>query len=205
MKLTARIARTIASRHRGRLAATSIIALAASSALAFSLTSAANITSAPASLPVPHLTSEQVSALEHMNPAQAERFDQALSAALRQFGIRAGLAAGSPASSGVELDAREWSVGVNWTHAWVTASYANLWPYKQAINKLGDWADDVDSACGALAGIEIWGQDAADVCDAMAGTIAWLASRVNFPDTGSHGVWATFYWVPWGYSQSGYW
>lgn len=40
----------------------------------------------------------------------------------------------------------------------------------------------MDLACGALNGYEIYGQAADEVCDAMAGTIAWLASRVNFPD-----------------------
>ena len=47
------------------------------------------------------------------------------------------------------LDSYTWSVGIDATHAWVTASYANLWPYKQAINQIGDWAEAVESACGA--------------------------------------------------------
>jgi hypothetical protein len=189
-------------RHQVRLAGTFMIALTGAAALTLAMTTPSGRPAVADAPPAAHLTSAQVNALEHMNRVQAARLDQALGQALGKLGFRAGLASGSPDPSGITLD---WSVGINLTHAWVTASYANLWPYKEAINKLGDWADDVDSACGALAGYEIYGEAADEVCDAMAGTIAWLASRVNFPDTGSHGVWDTFYWLPWGYSQSGYW
>jgi hypothetical protein len=205
MKITTGKARTDGARNRIRLAGTSIVALTASAALALVLTGTAGKAVAADPRPALQLTAAQVSALEQLNSAQAARLDQALGKALGQFGVRAGVETGSPARSGISLDAKDWSVGHDLTHLWVTASYANLWPYKQAIHKLGDWADDVDSACGALAGYEIAGQAAEDLCDLVAGTIAWLASRVNFPDTGSHGVWATFYWIPWGDSQSGYW
>jgi hypothetical protein len=153
----------------------------------------------------PRLTSAEVYKLEHLNHAQAARLSHALDKALGSFGMRAGIGTGLAIQPGVKLAAFTWSVGADLTHAWVTASYANLWPYKRAINKVGAFADAVSSACGALDGYEIYGQAADEVCDAIGGTIAWLASRVNFPDTGSHGVYATFYWWPWGSGQSGYW
>lgn len=88
----------------------------------------------------PRLTSEEVHTLEHPNHAQATRLSQELDKALRQFGMQAGIGTGSATKSGPMLDTMDWSVGINLTHAWVIASYANLWPYKQAINKLGKQA-----------------------------------------------------------------
>jgi hypothetical protein len=169
---------------------------------------------AASSVAAPRLTSVQLSELRNLTPAQASRLNQALENGFSKLGIKAGLGNAQPATAGeAALTAYDWSGGVSWDHAWVTASYANLAPYVDAaagtasfINRYTYIYDTVFAGvCWAVA-VASGGLGGA-VCGALT---AWIASaaagvRGTIAPQGNHGVWAAYYWYPRYYTTGGYW
>lgn len=95
--------------------------------------------SAGSSNSVPRLTAADVYKLEHLTPTQAGLINGELSQAFSKLGMRAGL--GAAQVNGITLTAYDWSVGASWNHAWVTASYANLKPYADAVIDIANVAN----------------------------------------------------------------
>jgi hypothetical protein len=134
-----------------------------------------------------------------MTPAEAQRLSGELSLAFGRIGMQAGVSA--PAR-GTHLTAETWSGGIRWDHAWVTASYSDLYHLFRTIHSQADLIAYVATgACAVLSdGVGL------RVCLVLGGGIVALADHAgNFANVGNHGVWAQYYWVPGYHSPGGYW
>jgi len=167
---------------------------------------------------VPRLTAADVYKLEHLTPTQAGLINRELSQAFSKLGMRAGL--GATPVNGITLTAYDWSAGASWDHAWVTASYANLKPYADAVIDIANVANRgakldillsslvcggigllgavVSAGVGAIAGV---------ICADITGFIAYTAAAVHgpFPGYSNHGIWAQYYWTPGYHTPGGSW
>ena len=169
---------------------------------------------AVSSVAAPRLTSAEQRELQNLTPDQASRLNQALEKGFSKLGIEAGLGNGKPAAVGqATLTAYDWSGGISWDHAWVTASYANLAPYVDAVAGTASFATryayiygvlfvGVCAAVGAVSG----GVGAA-ICGIETAWIATAAANVHgtLIPQGNHGVWADYYWYPRFYTTGGHW
>ena len=189
-----------------------IITLALVSAQAVS-SSAAPAVHVPAST---RAALAQAHLMDHLTPAQAARVNTALADGFAKLGMRAGLGQTSTsAPTATVLTAYDWSGGADLTHAWVTASYANLAPYVRAVNSVanvitkGSYIRDaiVGTVCLAVGKTPVVGVAASYVCGLLAAFIADAAANVHgpFPALTNHGIWGAWYWIPWGKTQGGTW
>jgi hypothetical protein len=161
---------------------------------------------------VPQLTLAQTKQLEHLTPAQAAQLTTILDSAFKKFGFRVGVGSsggtpipeprpisprGNASEPGVTLTSYDWAAGVQWDHAWVIASYANL---ASIANNLGVVASVATAFCGKYTG------KYGIVCNAIGTLIAWLLGKIHVTNwSNSHGVWAAYYWLPWPHDQVGTW
>jgi hypothetical protein len=196
------------ARSLARLAGSAIGAAALASAVALAVTSAVPASSPLASGPrLPYhqqahpLTRADIYQLEHMTPAQAARLDTGLNKVFNRFGFQVGLSTpGTPASSGTRLVSYDWSGGVRWDHAWVTASYANL----ASVGKVANRYQALYYLAGVGCTIALGGIGGA-ICGEIAGGIAGLANGLSgIAPVSNHGVWAAYYWYG-NYVTGGYW
>lgn len=193
-------------------------AVAAGAVLAVSLTASPGQVTAPNSVHISahamHLTAGEIHSLQHMTPAQETAFNQALAAGFGKLGIHAGIGTSPSAGrgmTGTHLTAYDWSGGVRWDHAWVTASYANLaWvvndsKHLASVSSRYKYIRDVlfVTVCG-IVGLVTGGWGGA-VCGVLT---AFIADSLDGIGNGryyaltNHGIWAQDYWTA-GYHPPG--
>lgn len=164
---------------------------------------------AQAAVSVPQLTAADVQQLEHMTPAEAARLAADLNTAYGKLGVHVGVGpSGTPAlpdgatQSAADgkpiLTSYQWAAGVQWDHVWVIASYANL---ESIANNSGVIVSTAAAACG-----KVKSSDYAVACFAIGNLIAYFLGKVHVTNwSPSHGVWAAWYWIPWGLETGGFW
>jgi hypothetical protein len=164
---------------------------------------------AQAAVSVPQLTTADVQQLEHMTPAEAARLAADLNTAYGKLGVHVGVApSGTPAlpdgatQSAADgkpiLTSYQWAAGVQWDHVWVIASYANL---ESIANNSSVIVSTAAAACGKAKS-----SDYAVACFAIGNLIAYFLSKVHVTNwSPSHGIWAAWYWIPWGLETGGFW
>jgi hypothetical protein len=171
-------------------------------------------TTTASSVAAPRLTSVELTELRNLTPAQASRLNQALENGFSKLGIKAGLGNPQPATAGeAALTAYDWSGGVSWDHAWVTASYANLAPYVDVAAGMASFINRYTYIYGTVFSGVCWAVAVASgglggaVCGALTAWIASAAAGVQgtIAPQGHHGVWAAYYWYPRYYTTGGYW
>jgi hypothetical protein len=164
--------------------------------------------SAQAAISVPQMTAADVQQLQNMTPAQAELLNADLTAAYGRLGVHVGIGpSGTPtlpegttqsaAAAQPTLTSYQWAAGIQWNHAWVTASYANLQPI---ANNSGVIVSTAAAFCTKLKG------GYAIACAAVGNLIAYFLGKVHVTNwSSSHGVWGAYYWLPFTYKTGGFW
>ena len=161
-----------------------------------------------AAISVPQLTKADIHQLQHMTPAEAARLTADLNAAYGKLGIRVGIgpsgtstlpdgATRSAADGKPILTSYQWAAGIQWDHAWVIASYANL---QSIANNSSVLVSTAAAFCSKLkSGYAI-------ACAAVGNLIAYFLGKVHVTNWSSnHGVWAAYYWLPFIYKTGGFW
>jgi hypothetical protein len=159
---------------------------------------------AQSALSAPQLTKADVQQLQHMTPTEAARLTADLNAAYGKFGVHVGVGPSSAstlpngaAAGKATLTSYQWAAGIQWDHAWVTASYADLEPI---ANNASVIANTATWFCNKLKG------GYAFACYAVGTVIASFLGKVHVTNWSSnHGVWGAYYWFPWSYKTGGLW
>jgi len=147
----------------------------------------------------PQLTAAQAWDLRHLTATQAAEITTELERAFSKDRIRVGLGtAGIVVPGQTSLASYDWSGGVSWDHAWLTASYANLAAAARAANKAGTVIQLASPACGLIDGV------GAVICGVIANIIALLVENIHITSQTNHGVWGAYYWFT-GQRTGGYW
>jgi hypothetical protein len=184
--------------HAGAVAVSAAALAVAAVAVGTHYVSSSSRPAAEAAVPAPQLTQADIQQLEHLTPAEEARFDRDVDAAYGKLGLQVTLGTASdPVVGQTSVTAYDWSGGVQWDHVWVTASYANLEPI---ANNMTAVVTVGTAFCARLPGYYGIG------CTIVGGLLADYFSHVHVTNwSGSHGVWAAYYWLPYGYETGGTW
>jgi len=163
-------------------------------------------------VPARHLTASRLSAsqareLRDLTPAQEQRLENEIKRGFSQLGFHVGFgASGSATTPGrVSLAAYDWSGGVTWSHAWLTASYANL---AAAANRVNGVTSKYRNLFGLVSTVGcgfVGGWIGGMICGELAYGISEIAAELSsLPYITNHGIWAAYYWYG-NYWTGGYW
>ena len=179
-----------------------VVAATVAGALVLTMTAgpAAKPTARPAANAAPvQLTAHEVNELQHLTPAQRQHIDAELDAVFSKLGMEAGIGNPRTTVTGTQLTSYDWSGGVTWNEAWVTASWADL---HAAMTKFHTHAALLAFIAGVAA--IVTGGLAAAICGVLALGIVGLDADGNFTPVSNHGVWYAVWWAP-PHKQGGYW
>jgi len=157
-------------------------------------------------LTAPRLTSLRVREMRDLTTAQQERIESEIKRGFNKLGFHVGFGRSDSATPArASLTAYDWSGGVTWNHAWLTASYANL---AAAANSVNGFTSKYHNLFGLVSTIGcgfVGGWVGGMICGELAYGISEIAAELStLPYITNHGIWAAYYWFG-GYWTGGYW
>jgi hypothetical protein len=155
----------------------------------------------------PKLSTAEIRRLQQLTPADTKSISTEIEKGFSNLGVHVGFGTpGETRPTGTTLTSYEWSGGVAWDHAWITASDANLAAVANRVNGFTSKYENLFGlvstvGCGFIAS---W--VGAMICGEIAYGISTIAAELStLPPLTNHGVWAAYYWFPGHYWTGGYW
>jgi hypothetical protein len=155
----------------------------------------------------PHLTAAEIQQVRQLTPAEAETITTELQKGFAKLGVQVGFGTPDEAQpTGPTLTSYDWSGGVAWDHAWITASDANLAAVANSVNGFTSKYESLFSLVSGIGCGLIFSPVGGIVCGEIAYGISTIAAELStLPPLTNHGVWAAFYWWPREYWTGGDW